>query len=93
MCVPKPKTQYKAFWENLLPIMDAVIHMILPGALLLPTHLAIEHYFWEDERYMNSLPPREKNKMRYKRQRDTVFITEQGWTRAILYSGTVHGYL
>ena len=33
------------------------------------------------------LTPRERNKLTFKRKRDKGFITDLGWTRAILYAG------
>ena len=33
------------------------------------------------------LTPRERNKLTFKRKRDKYFITNLGWTRAILYAG------
>ena len=34
-----------------------------------------------------NLTPRERNKLTFKRKRDKGFITDLGWTRAILYAG------
>ncbi len=67
--------------------MDAVFHMVVPCVVMLPVHVAIEKHFAHEEFLLQTLPPREKNKLRYKRQRDQHYITETGWTWTIFYAG------
>ena len=75
------------FWQGYWPILDAVVHIIVPSIVCLSVYIAIEVFFSNDEKMMMKLTPKERNKLTFKRKRDKTFITELGWTRSVLYAG------